>query len=399
MTRKRNRRITRKRNTRKRISRRGGTSHIGEMNKGGAEGIPPVPSEATPQSAPNKNARLKTFEQDTNNYLEDYPSKDLKELSGLDDGSGGLKNGYIPNNVPSTGLLLIIEKVKGIKDLKYQMRDLSNGALATQLNIWGTIDKAATTIVTGRLWNSTKTALTKTVLTDLEKERTRRDAESSAYYEALEPVIYSYLDNKKTDDGSKIRFYGKSQEVDSFLKKSVHLMRHIKGLEKNRDARFLARILICLVKKYHGAATPFITQIDVAKEVTMDNIKNMMVVDGMKPEDASRLKSKLKTIQTYLSCSSKLSKAKRSALCNEEDLKDLLFPSVNPDNTKIESIMATGLKRDKQKVIEDIALLLTILTGKACELVGMAKKTLDFSAWISRGIGYSRSISNSKVND
>ena len=430
MTRKRNRRISRKRNTRKRISRRGGAKTnyaplprsqeeikagikkgvselknskslnnkikaIGSSTEGSSSVAVPMNEAPTP----NMNARLKTFEQDEDNYLEDYPSKDLKELSKLDNGEGGLNSGFIDDKTPSDKLLKLIERVKGIKDLKYQMRDLSNGALATQVKIWRTIDKETTTTVKGTLWNSTAKALTKTVLTDLEKENTRREKERKTYYEALEPEIYSYLDNKKTEEGGAIKLYGTSQEVDSFLKKSVRLMRHIEELKENKDARFLARILICLVKKYHGASTPFITQIDVAKEVNMENIKNMIVVDGMKPEDVSILKSKLKTMQTYLSCSSKLSKAKRAALCNEEDLKGLLFPGVEPDMTKITSIMATGLKRDKQKVIEDIALLLTILTGKACELVGMEQKNLELYKRFSRFIGTSRSISNSKVKD
>jgi hypothetical protein len=184
-------------------------------------------------------------------------------------------------------------------------------------------------------------------------------------------------------------------------------MRHITKLNDDKDVRFLARILICLVKKYHGDPTPFITKINVAEEVTFNNLKKLMVLDGMKNEaDRLKLQNDLKKMLIYLGCSSKLSKGKRKALCDQEKLKELRFPDPTkpPDQASLDSLMENGLSRDKKKVIEDIARLLTILTGKPCELVGMKKMvngkevtlTLGSSTRLWRGV-VKQSISDKKV--
>ena len=83
--------------------------------------------------------------------------------------------------------------------------------------------------------------------------------------------------------------------------------------------------------------------------------------------------------QTRLNCSSKLSKAKRKALCNKYDLKALRFPvefrekvQLSQDKEKVlQDIVELGMTADKKDVVNDLAIMLSIALGRDCQLFGV----------------------------
>lgn len=220
---------------------------------------------------------------------------------------------------------------------------------------------------------------TKDLVDVFQKEKIRRENEKNEYYKKSEVQIYNFLDNNET-----LTRTGKTKEKDAFIKRSVRLLRHIKQLNEDADLKFFARILICLIRKYHDAKVHFKAPIDVEKEVKIINLKPLTTAEGK--EEKNRYEGLLKMAQTRLNCSSKLSKAKRMALCDKYDLKALRFPVEFREHVQLsqdkqivlQDIVEKGMTTNKEDVVNDLAIMLSIALGRDCQLFGIEEGS---SSW------------------
>jgi hypothetical protein len=328
-------------------------------------------------------------------YLDEYPTPLLKQLQDyltLMNSSDEKKKLYLDaKGVPIGEFKQKTDSILKInpKELEYQCRDLSDKALDDQLELWKNLQAQETPdkVKSWVFFKKEGKKYTKDLADVFQKEKDRREKEKNEYYTKSEVQIYNFLDNNETLTGR-----GKTKEKDAFIKRSVRLLRHIKQLNEDADLKFFARILICLIRKYHDATVHFKLPIDVEKEVKIINLKPLTTAEGK--EEKNRYEGLLKMAQTRLNCSSKLSKAKRKALCNEWDLKALLFPVEFKDHIllssekreKLSDIIEKGMMTNKEDVVNDLAIMLSIALGRDCQLFGV--KEGSYTSTIMRYLFY-----------
>lgn len=288
-------------------------------------------------------------------------------------------------NNPTKDVLDLIENTKKIKNLDYLLRDLSVRALNTQMKIWTKMSEDETK---KGMFSTKQSSVISKILT---AEQLRRDKEYDTYKDRSRADIQKYLEG---DNMKEAYIYkGKSKEEDVFLKRAVRMFRHLDNLDTNLKLKFFAKIILCIIYKYHkdknkkSYTNPFEKDFNI-DHVDLSNLKRFR--DSKTTGQESNLVKVLSDLQTTLSCSSHISTKKRMKICNITALGDLMLLKkkaaanaekrtmtkadldaiflTQEEKTKLEDIRKKGNRTTDQQIVDQLVFILDIITGDTNKL-------------------------------